>query len=151
MTYQEKKSIVNMISGLLITAIYALIVYQRHQQGQFDLTQDFKAWGIVFLIFVGISIVARIIIYIIFHIINTIATREVDIPITDERDRLIELKATRNSYIAYMVSFLTAMVLLALGMPVFGLFICLVCGGLLSEIIENSSKIYYHRKGIQHG
>ena len=65
MTYQEKKSVVNIISALLITGIYALIVYQRHLAGRFDLTQDYSKWGTIFLIFIGVSIVARIIIYII--------------------------------------------------------------------------------------
>ena len=69
-----------MVSGILITAIYAWIVYQRHLQGSIDLTTDYKSWGVVFLIFIGVSIVARIIIMIIFHIINAIATREEDVP-----------------------------------------------------------------------
>ena len=73
MTYQEKQNIVNIFSGLLITPIYAIMVYQRHLQGIFDLTEDYRKWGIVFLIFIGISIVVRIVIQIIFHIINAIA------------------------------------------------------------------------------
>ena len=97
MSYQEKQNIVNIFSGLLVTIIYALMVYQRHQQGQFDLTDDFQSWGLVFLIFIGISVAVRIIIQIIFHIINAIATREEKVPVEDERDQLIKLKATRNS------------------------------------------------------
>lgn len=148
MSYQEKQNIVNIFSGLLITAIYAWIVYQRHLQGRFDLTEDFRTWGIVFLIFIGVSIVARIIIYIIFHILNAIATREEKIPVEDERDKLIKLKSTRNSYIVFMIGYLIAILLLATGMPVYGLFIAFVLGGLMAEIIDNSSQIYYHRKGI---
>ena len=72
MSYQEKQNIVNIFSGLLVTIIYALMVYQRHQQGQFDLTEDFRSWGRIFLVFIGISVVVRIIIQIIFHIINAI-------------------------------------------------------------------------------
>ena len=148
MSYQEKQSIVNMASGLLITAIYAWIVYQRHLQGRFDLTEDFRTWGILFLIFIGVSILARIIIYIIFHIINAIATREEDIPVSDERDRLIKLKSTRNSYVVFTVGFVFAFMALAFGMPVYSIFIVFIISGLISEIIENSSQIYYHRKGI---
>jgi hypothetical protein len=90
MSYQEKKNIVNIFSGLLITAIYAIMVIQRHQQGRIDLTEDYCAWGVTFLIFIGVSIVARIIIYIVFHIINAIATREQEIPVEDERDKIID-------------------------------------------------------------
>ena len=148
MTYQERQNIVNIISGLLITAIYAWIVYQRQVQGSIDLTEDYSKWGIVFLIFIGVSIVARIIILIIFHIINAIATREDDVPAEDERDKLVKLKATRNSYYVFMGGFVISIIGLALGMPIYWLFIAFVITGLVSEIIDNGSQIYYYRKGI---
>ncbi len=148
MTYQEKQNIVNIFSGLLITAIYAWIVYQRHLQGVFDLTQDFSKWGLIFLIFIGVSVVARIIIQIIFHIINAIATREEDVPVEDERDKLVKLKATRNSYYAFSSGFVLSVTGLALGMPVHWIFIALLAFGLIAEIIDNGSQIYYYRKGV---
>lgn len=141
-------NIVNILSGLLITSVYAWIVYQRHLQGRFDLTEDFRTWGIIFLVFMGVSIVARIIIYIIFHIINAIATREEDIPKEDERDKLVKLKATRNSHYAFSISLLAGFILLAAGMPLYGLFMVFIIAGLISEIMDNSSQIYYYRKGI---
>lgn len=148
MPYQERMNIVNILSGLLITSVYAWIVYQRHLQGRFDLTEDFRTWGIIFLVFMGVSIVARIIIYIIFHIINAIATREEDIPKEDERDKLVKLKATRNSHYAFSISLLAGFILLAAGMPLYGLFMVFIIAGLISEIMDNSSQIYYYRKGI---
>ena len=148
MTYREKESIVNIFSGLLITTLYGLNIYGRHMDGRLDLSQDFSAWGVIFLIFMGVSIVARIIIYIIFHIINAIATREDKISISDEMDKLIKLKSIRNSYFAFTSSFVLSIIGLAIGMPVYGMFIAFVVGGLLAEIIENGSQIYYYRKGI---
>ena len=148
MTYQEKQNIVNIFSGLLITPIYAIMVYQRHLQGIFDLTEDYRTWGVIFLIFMGVSVVARIIIYIIFHIINAIATREEELPVEDERDKLVKLKATRNSYYVFCGGFVLAVISLAIGMPVYGIFIAFVGFGLIAEIVDNSSQIYYYRKGI---
>lgn len=148
MSYQEKENIVNIFSGLLITAIYGWIVYQKHLAGRFDLTDDFKTWGIIFLIFIGVSIVARIIIYIIFYIINTIAMRKEEKAIMDERNKLIKLKATRNSYRVFSFIFIILFILLATGMPVYGVFIGFVIGGLISEIVDNASQIYYERRGI---
>ena len=148
MSYQEKQNVVNIFSGLLITAIYAWMVYQRHQQGQFDLTEDFQTWGLVFLIFIGISIVVRIIIQIVFHIINAIATREEDVPVEDERDQMIKLKATRNSYYAFTSGFVLSVLGLAVGMPVHWIFVAFVGFGLIAEILDNGSQIYYYRKGI---
>jgi hypothetical protein len=148
MTYQEKQNVVNIFSALIITVIYAWLVWQRQQQGQFDLTEDFRQWGIVFLIFIGISIVARIIIQIIFHIGNAIATREEKIPAEDERDKLVKLKAIRNSYYAFTGGFVVSVMGLALGMPVYWIFIAFVGFGMIAEIVDNGSQIYYYRKGV---
>lgn len=148
MSYQEKQNVVNIFSGLLVTIIYAVLIYQRHLQGNFDLTKDFKTWGIIFLVFIGISIVVRIIIQIIFHIINAIATREEKVPREDERDQLIKLKATRNSYYAFTSGFVLSVLGLAVGMPVHWIFITFVITGLIAEILDNGSQIYYYRKGV---
>jgi len=148
MSYQEKQNIVNIFSGLLVTVIYALLIYQRHLQGNFDLTQDFRTWGIIFLIYIAISVVVRIIIQIVFHIINAIATRQEKVPVEDERDQLIKLKATRNSYYAFSSGFVISVVGLALGMPVHWIFLAFVGFGLIAEILDNGSQIYYYRKGI---
>jgi len=148
MSYQEKQNIVNIFSALLVTVIFALMVFNRQQQGQFDLTVDFRTWGTIFLIFIGISIVVRIIIQIIFHIINAIATREEKVPTEDERDKLIKLKATRNSYYAFTSGFVLSVIGLAAGMPVYWIFIAFVGFGLIAEIVDNGSQIYYYRKGV---
>lgn len=148
MSYQEKQNIVNIFSGLLITGIYAWMVYHRHQMGQFDLTEDFRTWGILFLIFIGVSVAVRVIIQIIFHIINAIATREDKVPPEDERDKLVKLKAMRNSYYVFVSGFVVSVVGLALGMPVYWIFIIFIVFGLIAEIADNGSQIYFYRKGI---
>jgi succinate dehydrogenase hydrophobic anchor subunit len=148
MTYQEKQSIINMTSGVLIAAIYSWIIYQRHLDGRYDLANDFQQWGKIFLIFMLVSIVARIAIYIIFHIINAIATKEEDVPDDDERDKFVKLKATRNSHYAFSVCLFAAFIGLAIGWPVYILFIAFIVSGVASEIIESLSQIYYYRKGV---
>lgn len=148
MSYEEKENIVNIFSALLISIGYSLIIYQKHLQGQFDLTTDFKIWGFIFLIFMGVSIVARIIIYIIFHIFNTIATGKEEKEVSDERGKLIKLKATRNSHYAFSGGLMLAIIALAIGMPVYGIFIAFVVSSVISELIDNGSQIYYNRKGV---
>lgn len=148
MSYREKENIVNIFSSILITGIYAWIIYQKQLAGTIDLTDDFQKWGVIFLIFAGISIVARIIIYIIFSIINTIITREEKIPKEDERDKLIKLKATRNSSYSFSIGFFMAILALAVGLPAYWLFILFVISGVISELIDNGSQMYYYRKGV---
>jgi len=147
MSFREKENIVNILSGLLITGIFAGIIYQRHLAGQYDLTTDYQLWGKLFLVFMGISIVARILIYIIFYIINHITTKEEE-PVSDEMDKLIKLKSTRNAYYSFSVGLVSIFPWLALGMPVYGIFIIFVASGLITEIVENISQLYYYRKGI---
>ncbi|HSH20115.1 MAG TPA: hypothetical protein VLA03_06665 [Draconibacterium sp.] len=148
MSYREKENIVNIFSALLITPIYAWIVYQKQLAGTIELSNDFQTWGIVFLIFAGVSVVARIIIYIVFHIFNAIATREEDIPAEDERDKLIKLKATRNSHYTFSIGFFMAIIALSIGMPSYWLFILFVISGVVAELIDNGSQIYYYRRGV---
>lgn len=148
MSFQEKENIVNIFCGLLTSTILGWAVYQRHLEGSFDLTQDFRAWGIIFLVFIGISVVVRIIIYIIFYSINAIATHEQDVPVEDERAKLIKLIGIRNSHYAFSTGFVLSITGLALGMQLHWIFVIFVVSGLLSEIIDNATQIYFHRKGI---
>jgi len=87
----------------------------------------------------------------IINIINAIATREQDIPKPDERDKLIKLKASRNSHYTFSIVLVPAFALLAFGMPIYWIFIVFIIGGVLSEIVDNGSQIYYYRKGIRNG
>ncbi len=148
MSYREKESIVNIFSGILITAIFAWVVYQRHLAGDFDLINDYSQWGTILLYFMGISVAARIVIYIIFNIFNVIATGEEELPVTDERDKLINLKGTRNAYYTFSVGMLLGFLSLAVGMPVFTVFGAFIISALLGEIVENCTKICLYRKGV---
>jgi hypothetical protein len=148
MSYREKENIVNIFSSLLITMGYAWIIYNKQMAGMIDLSDNLQKWGIVFLIFAGVSIVARIVIYIIFSIINAIATREEKIPAEDERDKLIKLKATRNSHYSFSAGFFMAIFALSIGMPSYWLFILFVISGVIAELIDNGTQMYYYRKGV---
>lgn len=148
MSYQEKENIVNILSGLVITLVYSWIVYQKHLSGVYDLTQDLNEWGKIFLVFVGVQIIARIIIYIVFHIINAIATRESKIPVEDERAKMIKLIGTRNSHYVFSGGFVLGIIGLAIGFPVYTLFIIFVVSGLLAELVDNGTQLYLHRKGL---
>ena len=97
----------------------------------------------------GFRYVARIIIYIIFHIINAIATTRLKkFRHEDERDKLIKLKAPRNSHYSFVVGFMVAIIALAIGLPTYSIFIVFVISGVISEVIDNGSQMYYYRKGV---
>jgi uncharacterized membrane protein (UPF0136 family) len=45
MSYHEKKSIVSLISTLVIFVIYFIVVFHKYQNGNLDSTNVFSFWG----------------------------------------------------------------------------------------------------------
>lgn len=148
MSYQEKKNIVSLISTLLIFGFYCLYVYQKYQKGSIDSTDTFHFWGSVILILIPVSIVAKIIITIVFNIIYRITTNEVEPSFADELDKLIELKATKISHYVFTLGFLLAMGSLVINMPPSAMFIILIFSGFLSEVVGVITQLYFYRRGV---
>jgi len=72
MSYQEKRTVVSIISGVLVLAAYTMYTFGRYSVGALAPT-DLKFWASTMLIFIGIGIIASIIIQIVFHILLTIS------------------------------------------------------------------------------
>ena len=137
-----------MISTIVVLGIYYWSVLQRFDSQAMTTDEQLQFWAKAILIAIPISIATKIVMMIVFVIMNYIITRE-ELPcFEDERDKLIELKATRNSYFIFGLGFLVALVVLAFGYPPKFMFIALILAGIGSEVFENLSKFYYHRKGV---
>lgn len=148
MSFQERRSIVNLVSTILITALYSAYMVQRFPEGNAYSPDVFRFWGAFILILIPVSIVAKIVIYIFFYIINAIATREEESPITDERDKLIELKAQTNANYVFIVGFILAMSSLVVDMPPSVMFIILILSGIVSQMVSDISTFYFYRRGV---
>lgn len=151
MSFQEKRSLVNLASTILFTALYAAYMMQNFPAGNAYSPDVFRFWGTFFLILIPVMIVAKIVIHIIFSIINAVATREEEEPITDERDRFISLKASQYALYVFAFGFLLAMGSLLLDMPPSTMFIILMGAGLISEMVSEIAQFSFYRSGIQHG
>jgi hypothetical protein len=147
MSYQEKKNIVSLISTLLIFGIYCSYVFQMYQEGSIDST-SLHFWGSVILILIPVSIVAKIIISIVFNIINRMLTNEKEPSFSDELDKLIGLKATRNSHYVFVIGFLLAMGSMVIDKPPSVMFITLIFSGLVSEMVGGITQLYLYRRGV---
>ena len=123
MENKEKQVLVTTISLALIFVCYALYVYNKYIVVDFNVINDIKFWGKTFLILIPVTILAEIVIHIFFAIINKIVTNEDLDSKTDERDKLIELKALRISHWVFTSGFMLSMVSLVLDMPVYAMFI----------------------------
>ncbi|KRF34594.1 hypothetical protein [Paenibacillus sp. Soil787] len=148
MSFQEKRNIVSLFATLLIFSIYSVYVFQKYQEGSFHTSNEFSFWGAFILILIPVSIVAKVIIHIVFSIINTLATKEKEPFITDELDKLIALKSTRNSHYVFIIGFLLSMIPLVMDQPPYVMFIILIGSGLLSEVVGISTQLYLYRRGV---
>lgn len=148
MTYQEKKSIVSLISAILIFGIYCLYTFPKYPNGVLTQSEIFHFWGSFVLILTLISIVAHIVISIIFNIIFRITTGEKEPSFADELDKLIDLKSTRNSFFVFIIGFLLAMGSLVINQPTQVMFIVLIISGFLSDLTGSVTKLYHYRRGV---
>lgn len=148
MTYQEKKSIVSLISVFLIFGSFCIYMYPQYPQGGLESTETFRFWGSFVLILTLVSIVAHIVISIIFNITFRITTREKEPTFADELDKLIDLKANRNSFFIFIIGFLLAMGSLIIFQPSQLMFIILIISGFMSDVTGSFTRLYHYRKGV---
>lgn len=147
MSYQEKRSLVNMISAVLVPAAYFYFIFSSHPEAGMTTDELLKFWGKTMIIYFPIVIVSRIVIHILFGISNAIITRE-KIPGTDERDKIIELKAKNIGQIIFGLGLIAAMASQAMDYSASTLFITIIIGGVISEIFENSLQLVFYRRGF---
>lgn len=148
MSYQERRALVGLAGTLIINAGYLAVMLPRQPGGDAYAPEVFRFWGGFFILLIVASILVQIVVTILFVILNTIVTRQSEPDITDERDRLIELKARRNGFFAFTIGFLLAMIALLLGMPPTTMFLLMMAGGLASQIIDQLSEFGYYRWGV---
>ncbi|WP_026693954.1 hypothetical protein [Peribacillus kribbensis] len=147
MTYQEKKSIVSVISVILIFAGFGLYMYPQHPKGGLYSEEIFHYWGTYVLTLTVVSIIAHIIISIIFNIFYRITTKEKEPSFQDELDKIIQLKAYRNSFFVFILGFLLAMSLLVY-QPSQIMFIILIFSGFMADVTGSITKLYHYWKGV---
>lgn len=148
MTYQEKKSIVSLISAILIFVSYSAYKYVQYPEAGLAATEAYRYWGSFVLVLTLVSIVAHIVISIVFNIVFRITTGEKEPAFADELDKLIELKANRNSFFVFILGFLLAMGSLAIDQPLQAMFMILIASGFISDVTGSLTKLYHYRRGV---
>ncbi len=152
MSFQEKRSLATLVAGIAVFAIYFAIVLSRYQALPPEVVADagrlLRFWAAAMLILIPVSVVAHIIILILFMIVYH-ATAPEDAPeFEDERDKLIELKADRIGHVVFMIGFVVAMAAVVLNRSVTAMFLAFAVSGLISEIVSEAAKILYYRRGV---
>jgi len=148
MSFQEKHSIVSLVGTILISLGYGVYLWQRYQSGTLDTSNPLSFWASVTLTFIPVQIVFKVLIHIVFSVVNTVATQEQEPAFTDELDHLIELKSTRNFYHVFMVGLLLSIGVLVLNMPPSAMFLGILLAMNVAAIIGDASRFYFYRRGI---
>ena len=160
MEYQQKKSIVNIAQAVALLAVYGIYIFSRLNGGVTG-WEDTHFFAVTMLKFIGVGVVIIIIIQIMFHVALSVSvavkerdkeSREIESAINaamgeDERDKMIGLKSTRISAIAFMMGFIAGLALLALGYPVAMMLNLVFFAGGLGTIAEEVAKMVYYRAG----
>jgi hypothetical protein len=140
---------VSLVSTLLILGYYLIKLFPMFQQGDLIADEVFRLAGMVIAASIVLNIVGNIIANIVINIVHAIQTRsekEVRL-LEDERDKLIGLKGTQVSYIAFSLGVLVSMLSFVLGQPALVMFSLIVLFSLLAEIVGNLSQFYFDSQG----
>ncbi len=165
MSYQEKKSVVSILSNLLVLVAYCISAFKRFQSGLLP-ADDLRAWAIMMLIFIGITILVNIVIQVIFHVgvsvsvavkkkIQNMDTNEEEIErsigaelIEDEMDKMIRLKSSQAGPIVTGVGFLLGLISLVLSFPPAVMLNLGFIGTFAGPVVEGVVQLVYYRKGM---
>jgi hypothetical protein len=168
MSYQEKRTIVSIVTGQIILAAYCIFAFGQYQSGAIA-PGNLNFWAVTILKFIGIGIAASIVNQIVFHILLSVTIaakkkirdescddKEIETSIKsemveDEMDHLIELKSLRIGFFISGFGFIAAIVSLVLGYSpavMINILFISICGG---SLFEGFAQLYFYRKGINNG
>ncbi|MBN2820418.1 MAG: hypothetical protein JXP36_15700 [Bacteroidales bacterium] len=148
MPRKERQIIATTITLLAVVFIYGYIIYKKYILENPELVYNLEFWGRKFFLMIPIMIGSLIILMIIFAIVNKILTNQDMETMTDEMDKLIELKALKISRWSTNICFLLAIGSQAIGKEPWVMMAVLVISCFAGAIVEAIAKIYYYKKGV---
>lgn len=168
MSYQEKRTVVGILTGASVLAGYCSYTFGRAQSGSVA-QGDLKFWATSMLIFIGIGIVASIIIQIVFHVLLSVSAavqqsvqgetfddqefeKKLNVEmIEDEMDKLIQLKSMRVGFALAGAGFVAGLISLAFERSPVWMLNILFISFFAGSLLEGLTQLYFYRKGIRNG
>lgn len=148
MLFQEKRTSILFLGGLVLAAVFMLITFGRVADAPAGAADSLRFWALTILVLVPVMIASKIVLYIFAYIVHAAATREQGPDKEDEMDKLIGLKAVRNSSTTFGLVFLAFLGALALDWPVRTAFPILLGGMFLSDLVSEATQFFYYRRGF---
>lgn len=153
MSYRETNISVSLVSSLVVLGYYLfnwLLMYQAE-----GLVEDkiFRLWIIVIVATIILNILGNILTSIVLSIRHAIKTRSNEEPrfIEDERDKLIELKGVKASYIVFSIGVLLSMLTFVFDRPPLVMFSLIIFFSIMAEILGDIWQLYLYRRGVRYG
>ena len=140
---------VSLVSTLLILGYYLLNLIPMIRQGDLNSEDVFRLAAIVIIASIVLNIAGNILTNIVINIIHAIQTqldKEVRM-IEDERDKLIGLKGTQVSYVAFSLGVLVSMLAFVIDQPALVMFCLIIFFSLLAEICGDLAQFYFYSRG----
>lgn len=150
MTMQQRNTVVSLMIFSLILIGFCLRVLQMLLAQTFVAANVFWLWAIVAVAAIVATILGTIIANIVFAIVYAIRTKqepEESEWLEDERDKLIQLKGTRVSYLVSSIGVLIAMLSFVLSQPPLVMFTLLIASGLVAQIVGDVYRLLRYRRG----
>ncbi len=148
LSLQEKKAVMNIITSILIMVGYTYYSFVINAEENLSRIDDLQFWGKFTLILFGVTAAFKILSYIIFVVIVKEIKKGEDPDFLDDYDKQIEMRSDRNSQFVFALSFVAAMIPIAMGEPLHIMFAIMLIGGFVSGILGDLWKIYYYRTGL---
>ena len=151
MSFQQKNITVSLANFSLILGFFLVRVSQMIQGGSFNSTNVFRLWGIIIALAVVVTIFATILTHIVSAIIHAIRTGEEKSnveDIEDERDKLIDLRGTKLTYLVASIGSFLSMLTFVLGQPPLVMFTLLIFFGVVAQILGDVLRLYLYRRGL---
>lgn len=164
MSYQEKRTLLSIITSVLLMVSYSFYAFGKAGMEHIN---DLQFWAKTILIFIGIGIVALIVLQIVFHILMAIAKairqkmkedkvdeeeigRSMRVETAeDEMDKMIEMKSNRYGYTIMGLGFMAGLISIAFGASAVAMLNILYFSTWTGSIIEALMQIRYYRRGVQ--
>jgi hypothetical protein len=121
------------------------------QEGEMIPQEIYRLWGIIIVVSIVVTIAGTILTHIFSAIIEAIKTGNEDPQIEDledERDKLIDLKGTKVTYIFFSIGVLLSMLTMVLGQPAMVMFTLLIFFGIFAQITGDISRLYLYQRGF---
>ncbi len=163
MSYQEKRTTTEITTSLAVLAAYCIYAFGTKN---FSTATPLKTWAGSMLVFMGINIGLNILVQVLFHIFYSVSIaikdqmrnaefseerveRSIEAEfVEDERDRLIDLKATRIGFIVSSLGLGAGLILLVLDHSPAVMLNVLYIAVYVGSVVQGAAELYQYRKGM---